>query len=572
MDCKEKVLSENYVDIIEESILFENLQKNLKDFCVQRISDNISNIYVNKNEVRDAFPNTEMYSVLPKCYASMGGDATGIASEKFNLLPLSESGVFDLQNPPLNLTGRGIILAIIDSGIDYTDSLFRNADGTTRIRAIWDQSNQDGFSPPGFFYGSFFTSSDLNAALKAEKPLNYVNHFDKTGHGTMMAAISGGRSFSDSFMYTSPAPDAEYIVVKLKEAKDQIKELYKIPTDVSCYEETDVLAALSFVRSFLETAGVPVVICLGVGSSMGNRAGKSALENYISELANSRNLAIVCGTGNQGNDRRHYEGVFQVGDVERKTVEFSVPPGVNGFFMEFWATEPAVFSLYLRSPSGEMTPLLDSKTQAPVTYSFLYGEGSVTANYVLAENYTGWQAVYFRFDRPQEGIWSLLVTNDDKDVISRFHVWLPMEEFLKENVFFIQSTPFVTMNAPASARGIITVSGYDSDNGGFYLQSSRGYTSEDGKKPDFAAPAVDISTPFGARSGTETAAALTAGCVCQLMEWAVTNGNDRNVDGNKIRNYLLRGAARDPGLQYPNREWGYGTLDMEKTMERLAGI
>lgn len=572
MDCKERILSEEYLDIMEETLVYGRLEERFQDYCVVPISDNISNIYVNRKEAEGLFPNEEMYSVLPKCYGLVGGEVSGTPGREFNFTALTQSGVLSLQRPPLNLTGRGVILAILDNGIDFQNPLFLNPDGTTRILALWDQTDQSGFPPPGFFYGSLRLPDEINALISENQKEDYVNQVQKNAHGTMMAAVASGSHKTDNFMFTSPAPETSIVVVKLKQAKRYLTELYKIPADTECFEETDILTGLSFVRQFLSVARQPVVICMGLGTSFGNRSGRGVLGNYIQELMSNRNISLVCPLGNEGNARKHYEGFFSMGRKEVQRVEMSVSPENPGFFMEFWAKEPALFRLNLRSPAGEQTGFIDEKGRGAMSYEYIYGGGKVEVFYVLSEDFTGWQAVFFRFQNPPEGVWILEVENVDDSVISEYHVWLPMEQFLTKPVYFLKSSPYVTLTSPSGNRGVISVSGYDTLNGGFFAESSRGYTSEGMVKPDLAAPAMRISTPYGERSGTELAAALVAGAVCQLMEWAVIQGNDPYIDSNGIKNYLTRGALRRPQTTYPNREWGYGTLNMERVFDVLAGI
>ena len=107
----------------------------------------------------------------------------------------------------------------------------------------------------------------------------------------------------------------------------------------------------------------------------------------------------------------------------------------------------------------------------------------------------------------------------------------------------------------------VTVAGYQLSNNSIAVFSGRGNARDNYIVPDIAAPGVNVSTPFGDRSGTSVAAAVTAGGCAQLMEWAVVNRNDILANSVNIKNYLIRGAERDGFLEYPNREWGaYGNI------------
>lgn len=573
MSCKEKILSEDYLDLIEESLIRDDENVRYNNYCEQKLTNNVSLFYVSREEIRDQFPTAEMYSRLPKCYGLTGGGLeTSQPATQFNPLPLSNSGIFVVQNPPLRLTGTGTIYAIIDTGIDYQSPLFRNPDGTTRILAIWDQTNQNGSPPSHFFYGTEYNDLQINDSFLYDNPLDYVNTIDKIGHGTKLAAVAVGNGLKDNIMFTSPAPDANLVVVKLKQAKNYFRDLYLIPQQVPCYEESDIMTVLLYVRSFVRTGIRPVVVFMGLGSSFGNHEGTASLGNFIAEISAIRNFAMVCGAGNEGNTGHHYEGTNLIGNGDAQNVEINVSEGNDGFFMEFWAQAPAVYDLVIRSPAGESTGIINDRNGRNAIYSFVYGESQLMVNYVLLDEYSGWQSAYLRFYRPIEGLWNISVIPTDTSVITRFHLWLPIQNFLNSQVSFVRPSPYVTLTPPSAIRGLITVSGYDSYSGSFYIASSRGYTTEGRVKPDFAAPAVEVSTPGGSENGTELSGTIVAGAIAQMLQWAVTDGNDPMIDSNEIKNYIIRGCNRDPGITYPNREFGYGTFDLARVFQRIAGI
>lgn len=572
MTCKEKILSEEYLDIIEASVIPSDLAFGFQDYCVQNVTDNISNIYISLDEVGEIFPAAEQFSILPKCYGLVSDNNYNRASgEPFNYLPLSESGILSIQKEPLGLTGQRVLVAIIDTGIDYQNPLFQNEDGTTRIRAIWDQTIQTGRPPNQFAYGTEFTMAEINDALTQEDPLAYVASVDTIGHGSALASVMAGSGRILDTVYTSPAPDAEILVVKLKQAKTYLRRLYLIPDETPCYQENDIMAAISYVRSFVEVTRQPVVVCLGLGSSMGNHAGNTALSSMIAEVSSIRNFCIISCAGDEGNARHHYAGEVHAGDISQKETELFVEEGSEGFFMEFWAEEPGVFQIAVRSPSGESTGLINNKNGTNITYSYVYGDSELQINYVLAEDYSGWQGVFLRLIRPVAGIWTIQVTPQDIGIDLQYHMWLPIGSFLQGQAYFIQSSPYETLTSPVPFRGIIVVSGYNSYENSFYLNSSRGFTSDDRIYPDLCAPAVGFTTPYGVADGTDFAAALTAGAVAQIFQWGVTMKKDIFLDDKEIRNYLIRGTTKRSSITYPDRMMGYGLLNLVGSFEKIAG-
>ncbi len=572
MTCKEKILSEDYLDIIEAGVSENGQTLGFQDYCIQNVTDNISNIYININEAREIFPAAEQFSILPKCYGIVSNNNLNRGSrEPFNYLPLSDSGILNIQKEPLGLTGKGVLVAIIDTGIDYQNPLFRNEDGTTRIRAIWDQTIQTGRSPNQFAYGTEYTMAEIDAALAQGNPLEYVATVDEIGHGTALASVIAGNGRVSDVGYTSPAPDAGILVVKLKQAKTYLRRLYLIPDEAPCYQENDIMAAIAYVRSFVEVTRQPVVVCLGLGSSMGNHAGNTPLSSMISEVSNIRNLCIVSCGGDEGNARHHYAGVSVAGDNSQKETELFVEEGSEGFFLEFWAKEPGVFQIAVRSPAGETTGLINSKNGSDITYSYVYGDSQLQVSYELAEDYSGWQGAFFRLIRPAAGIWTIQVVPQDVGIDLQYHMWLPISAFLQGQAYFIQSSPYETLTSPVPYRGVIVVSGFNSYENSIYLNSSRGFTVDDRIYPDLCAPAVGYTTPYGTVDGTDFAAALTAGAVAQIFQWGVVMRKDIFLYDKEIRNYLIRGTAKRRGIEYPDRAVGYGLLNLVGTYEKIAG-
>lgn len=569
MTCREKILSENYLDIIDNGISEDILAMEIRDYCIQKLTNQISNLYVNRDEISRIFPEAEQYSILPKCYGLVSENNFGRPGlTAFNSVPLSESGIFSVQGAPLNLTGIGVLVAVIDTGIDYENPLFRKEDGSTRIRAIWDQTNQNGNPPPGFLYGTEYTKAMIDEALGKERPLDIVDTGDELGHGTSLAAVMCGKGEN----YYSPAPEAEMIVVKLKEAKSYLRQLYLIPENVPCYQENDIMAGIAYARNFVEVTRQPVVVCLGLGSSLGNHAGNTALSIMLSELSNLRNFSVVSCAGDEGNRGHHYAGEIVRGGSDIQEVEINVSENHPGFFMEFWGREPSVFQLAVRSPAGESTGIISNKNGQGTIFNYVYGDSILQVDYVLAEDLSGWQAVYLRFIRPTFGIWTIQVIPQSQGIDMAYHMWLPLQSFLPAPVSFLRASPYETLTSPIPPRNSLVISGYNNAENAFYIDSSRGYTTDNRIRPDLCAPAVGLSTPYGIVNGTDFAAALVTGAVAQMYQWGVTDQKDIYLDDREIRNYLLRGATKQRGITYPNPNTGYGLLNLVTTFEQIASI
>ena len=458
--------------------------------------------------------------------------------------------------------------------MDYTNPMFLNEDGSSRILAIWDQTIQTGLPPAGFQYGTEYTQADINRALESEDPFSVVPSRDVNGHGTAMAGVAAGSKVRGGLTYQGAAPEADIVIVKLKECKQYFRDFYLIPQGVPAFQENDIMLAVQYADTFADTFRRPIVICLGLGTNSGDHSGSSALSRYLEFVAVKRSRAVVVGGGNEGNSRHHYQGNLDLptGGNNTVAVEVRVEQGARGFLLELWGNVPDVFTVSVRSPGGETIPPLRLGITDSITYGFVYERTSVTVAGTLVEPASGEELIQLRVQDPTPGIWNFLVQASGEVHNGVFHMWLPISQFLSAPVYFLESTPYITLTEPAMALDVISVSAYDAANNSFYIDSGRGFSRTGAIRPDFAAPGVDVFTFRGKESGTSMAAAITAGAVAQFMQWAVVNGNNPLVESREIKNYFIRGASRSNGVIYPNRDWGYGRLNMVGTFDALIGV
>ena len=569
-DCRERILSNDYYDVITDYPV-RMLAESNSDLCYSAIENLYSVVYFNRMDVLTADSYFFEYRSVPKLYGLMQSEPVAAGFDPNSLIV---SGITQIQREPLALTGRGCIIAIIDTGVDYTNPIFRNEDGRSRILAIWDQTIQTGTPPAGFQYGSEYTRQEIDQALQAEDPYSVVPSRDEIGHGTAMAGVAAGSRLRGGLSYFGAAPEADIVVVKLKECKQYFRDFYMIPQNVPAFQENDIMLAVQYADSFTDTFRRPVVICLGLGTNSGDHTGSSALSRYLELVAVKRSRAVVVGGGNEGNSRHHYQGNLN----QRETgsngipVEIRVDQGVQGFMLELWGSVPDVFTISVRSPGGETIPPLRLGITDSITYGFVYERTQVTVAGTLVEPASGEELIQLRVQDPTPGIWTFQVENSGELHNGEFHLWLPISQFLSAPVYFLEASPYITLTEPAMAMDVISVSAYDAANNSFYIESGRGFSRTGAVRPDFAAPGVDVFTFRGKESGTSMSAAITAGAVAQFMQWAVVEGNNPLVESREIKNYFIRGASRSFGITYPNREWGYGRLNMVGTFDALIGV
>lgn len=576
MECRDNILSNEYYDVITDFAINQYASEvEPEDFCHLNIEDYYNIVYLNRRALSN--PNEYFYDhrSIPKLYGLMQETEAGGVS--FDPNSLIVSGITQVQREPLNLLGRGCIIVFIDTGIDYTNPVFRNPDGSSRILAIWDQTIQTGTAPEGFLYGSEYSREDINRALQSEDPYEIVPSRDENGHGSNLAAVAAGSILGNGMEYMGVAPEADIVVVKLKECKDYFREFYLIPRNVPAYQENDIMLAVLYGDGFAKSFQKPVIFCIGLGTNYGDHAGSSALSRYLDMTAVKRSRAVVVCGGNEGNAAHHYQGNLispESPGASREAVEVRVGPGSDGFLLEFWGNLPDIVTVSVRSPGGETIAPIRLGVQDIITYGFIYERTRITIAGTLVETASGEELITMRVQAPTPGIWTFVVeAARDMDIHNgRFNMWLPIKQFLNSEVTFLKPSPYTTLTEPAMASDVISVSTYDGVTRSFYIESGRGFTRTGEINPDFAAPGVNVSVIRGKQTGSSLAAAITAGAVAQFMQWAVVEGNNIFVESREIKNYFVRGATRSYDVTYPNREWGYGQLNLQGTFDVMIGV
>lgn len=570
MTCREKILSNEYADIIVDFRLPQDSEYRFgEDSCYHEVEGELGILYAKRSELPPINLSSMSYSFIPKCYGLMQLETAFGGNEDFDTASLIDAGILQVQGQPLELTGRGVTIGFIDTGIQYENEVFRDETGKSRIAAIWDQTIQSGAPPQGFDYGTEYTRQDIERALADENPRSIVPSTDTNGHGTALASVAAGSRLSGSRRFIGAAPEADIVVVKLKEIKPYLREYYLISDNVPCYQETDLLQAIEYLQKYAQSLEKPLVICLGIGTNFGDHTGVSALARYLDLIMERKSRAVIICGGNEGNAAHHYHGELTKAQPQQD-VEVRVGADTGGFVLDFWGAVPYLYTVTVRSPGGERIQWIDPQSRRPQEYTFIFEKTRIIVEYLVVEQNSGAELVRFRMERPTAGIWTISVRTQVDALNGSFDMWLPISQFLETETVFLEPTPYTTITDPGYVHRSVTVSAYADANGSLYANTGRGYARDGYVKPDVAAPGVSVSTILGARTGTSLAAALTAGGVAQLMQWAVIERNNILMDSYTVRNYLVRGARRESTLSYPNREFGYGKLNIEGVFRFLA--
>lgn len=560
MACTENVASEAYADFITRYYIpSRDFLNGYPTDCIDFVNEQFAVVYLPLEPLLPLTLSTYTYSGIPKLYSLL--DSTSMEA----------SGILTAaRSPSLGNQGEGVIIGFVDTGIDYENPLFLNPDGTTRIEEIWDQTAGfgDGFEGTYFspLYGTRYTRAQINEALSSDDPASVVPEADTIGHGTFLASIAAG-NVSEDDDFTGAAPKAILAAVKLKPAKRYLRDFFLIREDAHAYQENDIMMGVSYLVNLARRLGRPLVICLGIGTNQGSHDGKAPLGLYLESISNTLGICVVTAAGNETGFGHHYLGNVTPGQ-EFQDVELRVGDGERGFCMELWAYDAEVYSVGLVSPTGEVVERLPVSPSGENRISFLLEQTEITVYYRIADIVTGSQLIFMRFLDPLPGIWHIRVYNT-LYFQGVFHIWLPCRGFVSDSTYFLSPDPNTTLTDPGNAQFPITVTAYDHSRRSLYIHASRGYTRSGLIKPDLAAPGVDVQgaavsgvLPTTRMTGTSVAAAHTAGAAAVLMSWGILEQNEPFMTTSVVKTYLTRGAQRNPAIPYPNREFGYGTLDL----------
>lgn len=577
MSCTNSVASEDFADFIAPYFTTpEEFIRSQGTDCIDFVNSTLAVVYVPLSTVTPSTYTSYTYSAVPKLYSLL--DVTSM--DAAGITPAGEL-------PVLNNQGAGVIVGFVDTGINYTDSLFRNVDGSTRIIGIWDQTNNSDnsnnienetvkpFSAFSALYGTQYTAEEINLALNSDNPASIVPTRDENGHGTFLASIAAGNR-DERAGFSGAAPQASIAMVKLKPAKQYLRDFYLIQDGADAYQENDIMMGVSYLYFLARKYSMPLVVCIPLGTNMGSHMGMSRLGQYLNQVSLSNGSAVITAAGNETGARHHFRAVMDA-DTDEVTAELRVGEREAGFSMELWAENMGVYTVGFISPTGEVAREISVPLRGENTVSFLLEQTQITVYTQIADVSAGSQFIFMRFENPMSGIWRILIRNS-LDIRETFHLWLPVRGFITDETYFLRPDPDTTITDPGNARYPITVTAYDHTKNSIYIHASRGYSLSGRIKPDLAAPGVNIlgASVSGRRltrmSGTSVSAAHLAGAAAILLNWGVLNANYPYLNTPVLKSIFVRGAQRNPALTYPNREFGYGTLDLYEAFLHLRNL
>lgn len=467
-----------------------------------------------------------------------------------------------------NVKGQGILLGVVDSGIDYSHPDFIKSDGTTRIRYLWDQTIE-GAPPEGFNKGTEYTSEEINTALRQntkEEQLEVVPSQDILGHGTAITGVAGGNGRGSNGQNVGIAPECDLIIVKIGKAGTD----GRIPRDL------DVMLGISYVMEKSNLLNIPISVLLGVGDNLTGHDGSAPLEQLISDMSYKGRCNFSVGTGNQGDRGTHTSG--RLIEEQDKVIQLLIEGEKPNYAIFIWKQFIDEIELTIRSPQGEVTESIGLLT---TNRAYLFGNTALLVNFAERTTNILRQQIFIWFQGQNglminNGIWTITLRGI-RVLTGEYNIWSQITEDVSR---FLNEVVEKSLTSPSTTQRITSVGAFNGSTFQLAAFSGRGYTRTGEVKPDIMAPGVNVPVPsiqegtlYETRSGTSVAAAFVAGAYVLMMSYGLIQLNEQYFYGEQLKIYLLRNARRVSNYgPYPNNTWGYGTLCIEAALNEMLEV
>lgn len=577
IDVTEIFNSPEYVQYIVEYIGNFNVDiGKSQDVCITLINNEYATASIKRTLLSDYLDVNEIRSILEK-YLENQDFKLGFITlpqlytlQELSAIEAAQVGLLQ-ANLPLSLTGKGVLVGIIDTGIDYLNEEFMDTNGNTRIHEIWDQtisSSTENIVP----FGKVYTKDEINKAISLYKsggdPYTIVQSKDEDGHGTAMAGIVGAIGKNPSIK--GIAPECEFVLIKLSESKF-FKEL--IQTDTLVYALPQIMTAIEYLKQILFNTKKPIAILLPLGSNNGNHRGDNVFDSYIESVSRNVGVVVVTGAGNEAQQDGHVSGFIKT--KERiESIGLLISKDQANLSAEIWIDLPNIIDISVVSPAGKETGFIPATLNLERKYLFVLEETTMKLQYYLPEAYSGDELISINFTNITMGLWTLKLKLREGEMAT-YNGWILQKGLVFKGTRFTSSDPYGTITIPGDSDFVVTVAAYNQNNNSLLPYSGISFREEFIDKIDVAAGGVNTMTvglnnSIAAINGTSLSAAIATGACILLLQWGIVQGKYPYMYVQSIKTFIRRGVIQRSGDLYPNPNWGYGILNFYKLFENMT--
>lgn len=529
MNVSNEALSEDYVSLIVERSdeTYRRLVNSDTATCVLEYGNYIV-LFIKTSNYELLLTNPQVGSGIRS--------ATPIILGLINRNYTIPDNLISVQNLPADYRGNGVLVGIADTGIDINDSAFKYENGDSRIYSMWVQDDDE--QSESVCFGREYTREEITEGN--------INIEGDTLHGTNMAKA-----------VQKVAPDVEFVIVKLKNAKNYYKRQLGIDENIPAFESSDLMLAIDYILKKSSEAKKPTSIVIGIGSNQGGHDGLNILESYLSQIAINNGISIITATGNEALSGRHTS--FEINsDKGYEDVEINVGQNTKNFALWIWSDITDRVDVAIIPPLGNSIGRIEARNNFINTYKINITDTTVRVEYRIPLYRTSSQVTMIYVDKAVSGIWTIRVYGNT--VLGKINCWLPITEFASD-IKFLSPNVNTTLVTPSTAFNVMSVGGYDTISNKMIPSSGRGPTRDGRLKPDFVAPT---------NYSTSISASISAGVAALLLEWGIVRANNFNLNTISIKSYIMQGAVPlSSGDITPNNIWGYGAINLYNAFDKL---
>lgn len=449
------------------------------------------------------------------------------------------------------LSGEGVLIGFIDSGIDYVHPAFDDESGRTRIEYIYDLSKG----------GKVWNKDQIQQAIDSPNPLSVVDEVDDNGHGTHVASIAcgGGRI---SPVYRGPAYKSSIAMVKITPKGS-----------LNMGTSTLIMRGIKFLIDKSKELNKPLVINLSLSTNNGAHNGKSLFEQYISTVSALEPIVFVAASGNDGDTSQHVSGLLN----RTQDISLNISRDESSITIPFYKGLLSNISIEIINPASQSSGVIEIGEEF---FDRNVGRDRVLMYYTGAKPFDIDGEIIISMISPENqfllsGTWTIRIKLLN-ETPSMYNMWIAVTSSLNKETKFMNPDVYNTLGIPATVENIVSVGSYNPFTGNISSFSGRGSITNPVSKPDIVAPGENIEAAiprnrFGTKTGTSMAAPEVSGICALLLEWGIVKGNDNILYGERLKYYLVKGAKRDrTDVVYPDPVWGYGEACLNNSLSLLS--